>query len=85
MMLLASAGPIALYLGLELMSLSCTCLPRSTGSVRASEAGLEIFRPRGALLRNVLYEASLIYGLTGTVTITACGGCRRSRLSVTVR
>jgi NADH-quinone oxidoreductase subunit N len=72
MMLLASAGDlIALYLGLELMSLSLYVLAAiDRDSVRAAEAGLKYF-VLGALSSGMLlYGASLIYGLTGTVTFT---------------
>jgi NADH-quinone oxidoreductase subunit N len=70
MMLLASAGDlIALYLGLELMSLSLYVLAAiDRDSERAAEAGLKYF-VLGALSSGMLlYGASLIYGLTGTVT-----------------
>jgi NADH-quinone oxidoreductase subunit N len=72
MMLLASAGDlIALYLGLELMSLSLYVLAAiERDSVRAAEAGLKYF-VLGALSSGMLlYGASLIYGLTGTVSFT---------------
>src|SRR5262245_19595666 len=72
MMLLASAGDlIALYLGLELMSLSLYVLAAiDRDSVRAAEAGLKYF-VLGALSSGMLlYGASLIYGTTGTVTFS---------------
>ena len=72
MMLLASAGDlIALYLGLELMSLSLYVLAAfDRDSERAAEAGLKYF-VLGALSSGMLlYGASLIYGVTGTVTFT---------------
>src|SRR5262245_34224568 len=70
MMLLASAADlIALYLGLELMSLSLYVLAAiDRDSVRATEAGLKYF-VLGALSSGMLlYGASLIYGFTGTVS-----------------
>jgi NADH-quinone oxidoreductase subunit N len=70
MMLLASATDlIALYLGLELMSLSLYVLAAiQRDQVRAAEAGLKYF-VLGALSSGMLlYGASLIYGLTGTVS-----------------
>jgi NADH-quinone oxidoreductase subunit N len=70
MMLLASAADlIALYLGLELMSLSLYVLAAiQRDNVRAAEAGLKYF-VLGALSSGMLlYGASLIYGLTGTVS-----------------
>ena len=70
MMLLASAADlIALYLGLELMSLSLYVLAAiQRDVVRSSEAGLKYF-VLGALSSGMLlYGASLIYGMTGTVS-----------------
>jgi NADH-quinone oxidoreductase subunit N len=70
MLLLISAGDlIALYLGLELMSLSLYVLAAiDRDSLRATEAGLKYF-VLGALSSGMLlYGASLIYGLTGTVS-----------------
>jgi NADH-quinone oxidoreductase subunit N len=70
MMLLASAADlIALYLGLELMSLSLYVLAAiQRDNVRAAEAGLKYF-VLGALSSGMLlYGASLIYGVTGTVS-----------------
>lgn len=70
MMLLASAADlIALYLGLELMSLALYVLAAiNRDSVRSTEAGLKYF-VLGALSSGMLlYGASLIYGFTGTVS-----------------
>jgi NADH-quinone oxidoreductase subunit N len=70
MLLLISAGDlIALYLGFELMSLSLYVLAAiDRDSLRATEAGLKYF-VLGALSSGMLlYGASLIYGLTGTVS-----------------
>jgi len=70
MMLLASAADlIALYLGLELMSLALYVLAAvERDSVRPAEAGLKYF-VLGALSSGMLlYGASLIYGATGTVS-----------------
>src|SRR6201988_2032962 len=69
MMLLASAADlIALYLGLELMSLPLYVLAAiQRDSIRSTEAGLKYF-VLGALSSGMLlYGASLIYGFTGTV------------------
>jgi NADH-quinone oxidoreductase subunit N len=69
MMLLASAADlIALYLGLELMSLSLYVLAAiERDSAKSTEAGLKYF-VLGALSSGMLlYGASLIYGFTGTV------------------
>jgi NADH-quinone oxidoreductase subunit N len=70
MLLLVSAGDlIALYLGLELMSLCLYVLAAfHRESIRASEAGLKYF-VLGALSSGMLlYGCSLIYGFTGTVS-----------------
>jgi len=68
LMLVSAADLIALYLGLELMSLSLYVLASfQRDQVRASEAGLKYF-VLGALSSGMLlYGASLIYGFTGTV------------------
>jgi NADH-quinone oxidoreductase subunit N len=69
MMMLISAGDlIALYLGLELMSLALYVVAASArDNAKSSEAGLKYF-VLGALSSGMLlYGASLIYGFTGTV------------------
>ena len=70
MMMLISAGDfIALYLGLELMSLSLYVIAAyRRDDLRASEAGLKYF-VLGALSSGMLlYGASLVYGYAGTVS-----------------
>lgn len=70
MMMLTSANSlIALYLGLELMSLALYVVAAfHRDNVRASEAGLKYF-VLGALSSGMLlYGASLIYGFSGTVS-----------------
>jgi NADH-quinone oxidoreductase subunit N len=70
MLLLISAGDlIALYLGLEMMSLALYVVAASDrDNVRSTEAGLKYF-VLGALSSGMLlYGASLIYGFTGTVS-----------------
>jgi NADH-quinone oxidoreductase subunit N len=71
MMLISAADLIALYLGLELMSLPLYVVAASyRNSLRASEAGLKYF-VLGALSSGMLlYGASLVYGFTGTVTFS---------------
>jgi NADH-quinone oxidoreductase subunit N len=68
-MMISAADLIALYLGLELMSLSLYVVAASNrDSVRSTEAGLKYF-VLGALSSGMLlYGASLIYGFTGTVS-----------------
>jgi NADH-quinone oxidoreductase subunit N len=69
LMLISAADLIALYLGLELMSLSLYVMAASNrDQVRSTEAGLKYF-VLGALSSGMLlYGASLIYGFTGTVS-----------------
>jgi NADH-quinone oxidoreductase subunit N len=76
MMVLISAGDlIALYLGLELMSLSLYVVAAiDRDNVRSTEAGLKYF-VLGALSSGMLlYGCSLIYGFTGTVTFAGIAG-----------
>ncbi|MGB7257303.1 MAG: NADH-quinone oxidoreductase subunit NuoN [Pseudolabrys sp.] len=69
MMLISANDLIALYLGLELMSLALYVVAASNrDEVRSTEAGLKYF-VLGALSSGMLlYGASLIYGFTGTVS-----------------
>ena len=69
MMLISASDFIALYLGLELMSLSLYVLAAyRRDDLRASEAGLKYF-VLGALSSGMLlYGSSLIYGYAGTVS-----------------
>src|SRR5258705_12391970 len=68
LMLISAADLIALYLGLELMSLALYVVAAiNRDSIRSTEAGLKYF-VLGALSSGMLlYGASLIYGFTGTV------------------
>jgi NADH-quinone oxidoreductase subunit N len=69
MLIISAADLIALYLGLELMSLSLYVVAAiHRDSVRSTEAGLKYF-VLGALSSGMLlYGASLVYGFTGTVS-----------------
>jgi NADH-quinone oxidoreductase subunit N len=69
LMLISASDLIALYLGLELMSLPLYVVAASyRDSLRATEAGLKYF-VLGALSSGMLlYGASLVYGFTGTVS-----------------
>jgi NADH-quinone oxidoreductase subunit N len=69
LMLISAADLIALYLGLELMSLALYVVAASDrDSVRSTEAGLKYF-VLGALSSGMLlYGCSLIYGFTGNVS-----------------
>ncbi len=68
LMLISAADLIALYLGLELMSLSLYVVAAiDRERLRSTEAGLKYF-VLGALSSGMLlYGASLVYGSTGTV------------------
>jgi len=72
LMLISAADLIALYLGLELMSLPLYVVAAShRDSLRSTEAGLKYF-VLGALSSGMLlYGASLVYGFTGAVTFSA--------------
>ena len=69
LMLISAADLIALYLGLELMSLALYVVAAiDRDSARSTEAGLKYF-VLGALSSGMLlYGASLVYGFTGTVS-----------------
>ncbi len=69
LMLISATDLIALYLGLELMSLPLYVVAAShRDRLRSTEAGLKYF-VLGALSSGMLlYGASLIYGFTGTVS-----------------
>src|SRR6184192_266394 len=69
LMLISAADLVALYLGLELMSLALYVVAAiDRDSVRSTEAGLKYF-VLGALSSGMLlYGASLVYGFTGTVS-----------------
>ncbi len=71
LMLISAADLIALYLGLELMSLPLYVVAAShRKSLRSSEAGLKYF-VLGALSSGMLlYGASLVYGFTGTISFS---------------
>src|SRR5713101_871238 len=78
MMLISAADLIALYLGLELMSLALYVLAAiDRNSVRSTDAGLKYF-VLGALSSGMLlYGASLIYGFTGTVSFSGIAKAAR--------
>ncbi|WP_230531906.1 NADH-quinone oxidoreductase subunit NuoN [Microvirga roseola] len=72
MMVISANDLIALYLGLELLSLSSYVIAAfDRDNVRSTEAGLKYF-VLGALSSGMLlYGASLVYGFTGTVSFPA--------------
>ncbi|MGB6271147.1 MAG: NADH-quinone oxidoreductase subunit NuoN, partial [Pseudolabrys sp.] len=71
LMLISASDLIALYLGLELMSLPLYVIAASNReNLRSTEAGLKYF-VLGALSSGMLlYGASLVYGFTGTVNFS---------------
>ncbi|OAT79502.1 NADH-quinone oxidoreductase subunit N [Desulfotomaculum copahuensis] len=75
MMVLASAGDfITLYLGLELMTIAfivLVCFKRLDG--KSVEAGMKYVLLAGMSSAVLLYGLSLIYGVTGSVTISEVG------------
>ncbi|MBV8925647.1 MAG: NADH-quinone oxidoreductase subunit NuoN [Bradyrhizobium sp.] len=80
MMVLISAGDlIALYLGLELMSLALYVVAASNrDNAKSTEAGLKYF-VLGALSSGMLlYGASLIYGFTGTISFAGVAAAAKT-------
>ncbi|MEZ5764827.1 MAG: NADH-quinone oxidoreductase subunit NuoN [Xanthobacteraceae bacterium] len=80
MMILISAGDlIALYLGLELMSLALYVVAAShRDNIKSTEAGLKYF-VLGALSSGMLlYGASLVYGFTGTVNFAGIASAAKA-------
>ena len=85
MMLISASDFIALYLGLELMSLSLYVVAAyRRDDLRASEAGLKYF-VLGALSSGMLlYGASLIYGYSGTVAFAGVASALHAHASLGV-
>jgi NADH-quinone oxidoreductase subunit N len=83
LLLISAADLIALYLGLELMSLSLYVMAAfSRDSARSTEAGLKYF-VLGALSSGMLlYGASLIYGFTGTISFTGIAAATHAGASI---
>ncbi len=84
-MLVSAQSLIALYLGLELMSLALYVIAAfNRDDVRASEAGLKYF-VLGALSSGMLlYGASLLYGFAGTVSFTGIAAALQGGASIGV-
>jgi NADH-quinone oxidoreductase subunit N len=84
-MLISATGLIALYLGLELMSLSLYVIAAfHRDNARASEAGLKYF-VLGALSSGMLlYGASLLYGFAGTVSFPGIAAAVKGTASLGV-
>jgi NADH-quinone oxidoreductase subunit N len=85
MMLISSSDFIALYLGLELMSLALYVIAAyRRDDLKASEAGLKYF-VLGALSSGMLlYGISLIYGFSGSVNFKAVAGALQGHASIGV-
>ena len=78
-MLISAADLIALYLGLELMSLSLYVVAASNRDIGALDRGRpEIFRARRAVVRHAALRRSLIYGFTGTVSFAGIAKAARA-------
>jgi NADH-quinone oxidoreductase subunit N len=79
LMLISAADLIALYLGLELMSLALYVVAASNrDDIKSTEAGLKYF-VLGALSSGMLlYGASLIYGFTGTVSFAGIAAAAKT-------
>ncbi|MFZ3176544.1 MAG: NADH-quinone oxidoreductase subunit NuoN [Methylovirgula sp.] len=84
-MLISASGLIALYLGLELMSLALYVVAAfHRDDARASEAGLKYF-VLGALSSGMLlYGASLLYGFAGTVSFSGIAAVAKGTPSLGV-
>jgi len=83
MLLISAADLIALYLGLELMSLALYVVAAfNRDSAKSTEAGLKYF-VLGALSSGMLlYGASLIYGFTGTVSFAGIAKATHAGASI---
>ncbi|HZD92248.1 MAG TPA: NADH-quinone oxidoreductase subunit NuoN, partial [Pseudolabrys sp.] len=83
MLLISAADLIALYLGLELMSLALYVVAAfNRESERSTEAGLKYF-VLGALSSGMLlYGASLVYGFTGTISFVGIAKATHAGASI---
>jgi len=83
LMLISANDLIALYLGLELMSLALYVVAAfERDNTRSTEAGLKYF-VLGALSSGMLlYGASLIYGFTGTVSFVGIAKATQTGASI---
>jgi NADH-quinone oxidoreductase subunit N len=83
LLLISAADLIALYLGLELMSLALYVVAAfNRDSAKSTEAGLKYF-VLGALSSGMLlYGASLIYGFTGTISFAGIAKATHAGASI---
>ena len=85
LMLIAADDFIALYLGLELMSLALYVVAGyRRHDVRATEAALKYFVLSALASGMLLYGASLIYGFTGSVSFAAVAQALRGQANIGV-
>src|SRR3712207_5460956 len=83
LMVISSNDLIALYLGLELLSLSSYVIAAfHRDDLRSTEAGLKYF-VLGALSSGMLlYGASLVYGFTGSVSFPTIAAALQGQASI---
>jgi len=83
MMVISANDLIALYLGLELLSLSSYVIAAfDRDNVRSTEAGLKYFVLGSLSSGMLLYGASLVYGFTGTVSFPAIAGILQGQVGI---
>ncbi len=83
MMVISANDLIALYLGLELLSLSSYVIAAfDRDNVRSTEAGLKYFVLGSLSSGMLLYGASLVYGFTGNVSFPAIAGILQGQVGV---
>jgi len=74
LMMVSAGGLLALYVGLELLSLSLYVVAAiRRDSLRSTEAGLKYFILGALSSGMLLYGASLVYGFTGTTSFVQLG------------
>ncbi|SCY83892.1 NADH-quinone oxidoreductase subunit NuoN [Microvirga guangxiensis] len=83
MMVISANDLIALYLGLELLSLSSYVIAAfDRDNVRSTEAGLKYFVLGSLSSGMLLYGASLVYGFTGNVSFPAIAGILQGQVGL---
>ncbi|MCG7393917.1 NADH-quinone oxidoreductase subunit NuoN [Microvirga sp. ACRRW] len=83
MMVISANDLIALYLGLELLSLASYVIAAfDRDNVRSTEAGLKYFVLGSLSSGMLLYGASLVYGFTGNVSFPAIAGILQGQVGV---
>jgi NADH-quinone oxidoreductase subunit N len=83
LMVISANDLIALYLGLELLSLSSYVIAAfDRDNVRSTEAGLKYFVLGSLSSGMLLYGASLVYGFTGNVSFPAIAGVLQGQVGI---